>query len=187
MMLAAGDDPAPPVGALDTGLNYSAVISTELGDITIELFDDLVPVTVENFINLSRIGFYDGLQFHRVVEGFVSQAGDPSGDGSGGPGYRFNDEFRRELSHDSAGVVSMANAGTNTNGSQFFITHAAATGLDAYDGGVAKNCADDAISCHSIFGRVTSGIEIVTGMAERDPATSVTPGVKILSIEIVES
>jgi cyclophilin family peptidyl-prolyl cis-trans isomerase/PKD repeat protein len=188
-MLEAGDEPAPPAGALNTGLSYSAVITTELGDINIDLFDDLAPLTVENFINLSRIGFYDGLQFHRVIPGFVSQAGSALTNGVEGPGYMFNDEFSRQLSHDSAGVVSMANAGANTNGSQFFITHAAATELDAYDAStnLKKNCADDEISCHSIFGVVTSGIEIVTGMAERDPATSDTGGVKILSIVITEN
>ena len=190
VMLEAGDGPAPPVGALDTRLNYSAVISTELGEISIDLFDDLAPMTVENFINLARIGFYDGLQFHRVVSGFISQAGKPLDGGDVGPGYRFNDEFSSELSHDSAGVVSMANGGVaNTNGSQFFITHDAATHLDAYDASskVKKNCADDAVSCHPVFGVVTGGMEIVTGMAERDPATSTTPGLTILSIVIVES
>ncbi|MCZ6539688.1 MAG: peptidylprolyl isomerase [Chloroflexi bacterium] len=188
-MLEAGDSPAPPVGALDTGVNYSAVISTELGDISIDLFDDLAPMTVENFINLARIGFYDGSQFHRVVSGFISQAGEPSDGGSDGPGYTFNDELSRGLSHDSAGVVSMANAGANTNGSQFFITQDAAIELDAYDANtkVKKNCADDAISCHSIFGVVTDGVEIVTGMTERDPATATTPGLTILSILIVEN
>jgi peptidyl-prolyl cis-trans isomerase B (cyclophilin B) len=185
-MLEAGDEPRAPVGALDTALSYSAVISTSEGDISIDLFDDLAPITVENFINLARTGFYDGLQFHRVVPGFISQAGQPA-NVADGPRYLFNDEFSRELSHDSAGVVSMANAGANTNGSQFFITHAAATELDAYTDGVKKNCADDTISCHSVFGVVTSGLEIVTGMAERDPATAATPALAILSIVIVES
>jgi len=185
-MLEAGDEPRAPVGALDTALSYSAVISTSEGDISIDLFDDLAPITVENFINLARTGFYDGLQFHRVVPGFISQAGQPA-NVADGPRYLFNDEFSRELSHDSAGVVSMANAGANTNGSQFFITHAAATELDAYTDGVKKNCADDTISCHSVFGVVTSGLEIVTGMAERDPATATTPALAILSIVIVES
>ncbi len=186
-MLVAGDAPRAPVGALDTSLSYTAIIATESGDIEVELFDDLAPMTVENFVNLSRIGFYDGLQFHRVVPSFVSQAGDPLGDGTGGPGYTFNDEFVRGLSHDSAGVLSMANIGANTNGSQFFITHEAATWLDPYEDGVAKNCADDAVACHTIFGRVISGLEIVTGMAERDPETATTPGVKILGITIIES
>jgi cyclophilin family peptidyl-prolyl cis-trans isomerase len=186
-MLVFGDAPRAPVGALDTSLNYTAIISTEAGDIELELYDDVAPMTVENFVNLSRIGFYDGLEFHRVVAAFVSQAGDPLGDGTGGPGYKFNDEFSRGLSHDGPGVLSMANAGANTNGSQFFITHAAAEWLDPYVDGVAKNCADDAVSCHTIFGRVTSGLEIVTGMDERDPETATAPGVVILGISIIES
>ncbi|MDA1279563.1 MAG: peptidylprolyl isomerase [Chloroflexi bacterium] len=187
VMLVSGDDPAPPVGALPAGMDYSAIIRTELGNFTVDLYEDLAPFTVENFVNLARLGFYNGLQFHRVISGFISQTGDPTGEGYGGPGYMFNDEFNRELRHDSAGVVGMANAGSNTNGSQFYISHEAASWLDAYDDGVAKNCADDQISCHTIFGRVTAGIAIATGMAERDPAIATTPGVKILSIEIIES
>ena len=186
-MLSTGDDPRAPVGALDTSLTYSAVISTDSGDIEVDLYDDLAPMTVENFINLSRIGFYDGLEFYRVVAGFISQAGDPLANGTGGPGYVFNDEFSRELSHGSAGVLSMANAGSNTNGSQFFITHEPSTSLDAFENDVAKNCADGSVSCHSVFGRVTGGLEIVTGMTERDPEAATTPGVKILSISIIES
>ncbi len=185
-MLEPGDELRGPVGALDTSLSYSAVISTDAGDIEVELFDEVAPMTVENFVNLARTGFYDGLGFQRVIEEFVSQAGDPPGD-EDGAGYIFNDEFSRGLSHDGPGVLSMANAGSNTNGSQFFITHAAATWLDAYENDIAKNCADDSVSCHAIFGRVTSGLEIVTSMAERDPETATEPAVKILSILIVES
>ena len=185
-MLEPGDELRGPVGALDTSLSYSAVISTDAGDIELELFDNVAPMTVENFVNLSRTGFYDGLEFQRVIEKFVSQAGDPPG-GEDGAGYIFNDEFSRGLSHDSAGVLSMANAGSNTNGSQFFITHAAANWLDPYENDVAKNCADDNVSCHTIFGRVTNGLEIVTGMTERDPETATEPAVKILGILIVES
>jgi peptidyl-prolyl cis-trans isomerase B (cyclophilin B) len=186
-MLALGDQVRGPIGALDTSLNYNVVISTDAGDIELELYDDLAPMTVENFVNLSRLGFYEGLHFYRVIAGFMSQAGDPDGDDADGPGYTFNDEFNRELSHDSAGVLSMANAGSNTNGSQFFITHDAAKRLDAYEGGVSKNCADDLVSCHTVFGRVTAGLEIVIGMPERDPSTATTSGVKILNIIIVES
>lgn len=186
-MLQVGDDLRAPIGALDTSLDYTAVMTTDAGVIELELFDDVSPMTVENFVNLARTGFYEGLEFHRVIAGFVSQGGDPDGDGRGGPGYTFNDEFSRELSHDGPGVLSMANAGSNTNGSQFFITHAATTWLDAFENGVAKNCADDNVSCHSIFGRVISGLEIVTGMSERDPETATIPGVKILSISIIES
>lgn len=186
-MLEEGDTLRGPIGALDTSLSYSAVISTDAGDIEVELFDDITPLTVENFVNLARTGFYDGLSFQRVIPDFVSQAGDPPGDESDGPGYIFNDEFSRGLSHDGPGVLSMANAGSNTNGSQFFITHTATTWLDAFDNGIAKNCADDSVSCHSVFGRVTSGIEIVSGMVERDPETATEPGVTILSISIIEN
>jgi len=188
-MLVLGDKPAPPVGALDITSEYSAVIVTDVGNITVQLYDDQAPFTVENFINLARIGFYDGLEFHRVMAGYLSHAGDPEPtiEGSDGPGYIFNDEFSRELLHDSVGTLSMANAGSNTNGSQFFITHGAATELDAFESGVAKNCADDAVACHSVFGRVTIGNEIITGMAERDPDIASTPGVKIVSISIMEN
>ena len=186
-MLVFGDEPRAPIGALDTSLNYNAVITTDAGDIELELYDDITPMTVENFVNLSRLGFYDGLEFHRVLADFVSQAGDPVDDGDDGPSYTFNDEFTRALSHDSAGVLSMANAGSNTNGSQFFITHDAFSWLDAYEDGVAKNCSDDSVSCHTVFGRVTAGLEIVNSMVERDPDTATTPGVKILSILIIES
>jgi peptidyl-prolyl cis-trans isomerase B (cyclophilin B) len=185
-MLVLGDEPRGPIGALDTSLNYAAIISTDAGDIGIELYGSVAPMTVENFINLARIGFYDGLEFHRVIEGFVSQAGDNVGDGDGGPGYMFNDEFSNDYSHNTAGVLSMANGGSNTNGSQFFITHDSANWLDPYEAGIAKNCADDEISCHTIFGRVVSGLEIVTGMVERDPEVATAPGVKILGISITE-
>ncbi|HIK88810.1 MAG TPA: PKD domain-containing protein [Dehalococcoidia bacterium] len=186
-MLALGDEPRGPIGALDTSRSYVAIISTDAGDIGLELYDDIAPMTVENFVNLARIGFYDGLEFHRVIEGFASQAGDNIGDGTGGPGYVFNDELSNDLSHNTAGVLSMANAGSNTNGSQFFITHDAANWLDPYEAGVAKNCADDSVSCHGIFGRVTSGLKIVTSMTERDPDVATTPGVKILGISILEN
>ncbi len=186
-MLTFGDTPRAPVGSLDTTKNYSAVIRTESGDISVQLFDDDAPFTVENFINLSRTGFYDGLHFHRVIPGFVSQGGDPNGDGTGGPGYKFNDEFARHLKHDDAGILSMANSGSNTNGSQFFITHDAARWLDAFDNGVKKNCADGSVSCHSVFGKVESGLDLVIGMSDRDPSSATTDGVKIISIEIVES
>ena len=188
-MLVRGDKPAPPAGALDTASEYSAVIATDAGNITVELYDDEAPLTVENFINLARIGFYDGLEFHRVMEGYLSQSGDPEPTNElvDGPGYIFNDEFSRDLLHDSVGTLSMANAGSNTNGSQFVITHDVATELDAFESGVAKNCADDAVACHSVFGRVTIGNEIVIGMAERDPAIASKSGVTIFSISIVEN
>ena len=92
-MLEPGDDPAPPVGALDTSKSYTATFKTEKGEFVVELLDDIAPLFVENFVNLSRIGFYDGITFHRVIPNFMAQSGDPDGTGGGGPGYRFPDQF----------------------------------------------------------------------------------------------
>ena len=132
-----------------------ATIETTKGRIVIELYKDEAPKTVENFIRLAEQGFYNGLKFHRVIPGFMIQTGDPNGDGSGGPGFTFPDEFHPSLRHDDPGVVSMANRGPNTNGSQFFITLAATHWLDGK---------------HSVFGRVVEGQVIVEqiGAAERD-------------------
>lgn len=125
-------------------------IETTMGDIEGVLYADQVPKTVENFKTLAQKGFYDGIIFHRVIPGFMIQTGDPQGTGMGGPGYKFNDEFVPTLKHDQAGVLSMANAGPNTNGSQFFITEAATPWLN---------------NRHSIFGKVTAGIEVVHAIA----------------------
>jgi peptidyl-prolyl cis-trans isomerase B (cyclophilin B) len=108
----------------------TAVIKTSRGDIRVRLHDDRAPLTVANFVNLSQRGFYDGLKFHRVINDFMIQGGCPLGTGTGGPGYRFEDETRKDLSHDRGGILSMANAGPGTNGSQFFITHVATPWLD---------------------------------------------------------
>jgi peptidyl-prolyl cis-trans isomerase B (cyclophilin B) len=108
----------------------TAVIKTSRGDIRIRLHDDRTPLTVANFVNLAQRGFYDGLKFHRVINDFMIQGGCPLGTGTGGPGYRFEDETRKDLSHDRGGILSMANAGPGTNGSQFFITHVATPWLD---------------------------------------------------------
>ena len=166
------DRPSPPSGALDTSKTYTAVLKTEAGDITVELYADRAPRTVENFINLSRSGFYDGTTFHRVINGFMAQAGDPTGTGTGGPGYQFDDEFHPSLRHDTAGVLSMANAGPGTNGSQFFITHAPTPHLD---------------DRHSVFGKVVDGMDTVRGIRERDPQRDRQPGTRIETIEIRES
>lgn len=117
----------------------TATITTKHGDIRLQLFDDKAPKTVANFEKLAQQGFYNGLKFHRVIADFMIQAGCPKGTGTGGPGYTFADEFHKDLKHDGPGVLSMANAGPNTNGSQFFITHVATPWLDGK---------------HSIFGRV---------------------------------
>ena len=178
---------APPPMTIDATKSYKATFTMGGGgEFVVELYAAEAPVTVNNFVFLARDGYYDGVTFHRVIPGFMAQAGDPTGTGSGGPGYRFRDEFHKSLRHDRKGILSMANAGPNTNGSQFFITHDVAMELDAYADGVKKNCADEAVSCHTIFGVVSDGLEIVTGMAERDPATATTPGLGILSIAIVE-
>ena len=119
--------------------SIEAVIETSQGDIRLDLFPDQAPVTVANFVNLARRGYYDGLPFHRVIDDFMIQGGCPQGTGTGGPGYKFEDEFDESLRHDRPGRLSMANAGPGTNGSQFFITHVPTPWLD---------------DAHSIFGQV---------------------------------
>jgi peptidyl-prolyl cis-trans isomerase B (cyclophilin B) len=136
-----------------------ATINTEHGDIVVQLQDELTPKTVANFVKLAKDGFYDGLTFHRVIPDFMIQAGCPLGDGTGGPGYQFEDEFDSTLRHDVPGVLSMANAGPNTNGSQFFITHVATPWLD---------------DKHSVFGKVISGQDVVDTVKGGDIMKSVT-------------
>ncbi len=192
-MLEPGDDPAPPVGALDTSKTYTATIKTEKGDIVIELLDDIAPIYVENFVNLARVGYYDDSTFHRVLDNFMAQGGDPTGTGSGGPGYRFPDDFHPDMLHDGPGVLSMANSGLNTNGSQFFITHRATDWLNPYENGQLKRCGQrDAsgrpISCHAVFGRVTEGMDVVLSLTLRDPNQN--PGFSgdtLIAVEITES
>lgn len=125
-------------------------IETSMGNIEADLFAKEAPKTVENFVTLTKKGFYDGLIFHRVIPNFMIQTGDPTGTGRGGPGYQFADEISPSLRHDKAGVLSMANAGPNTNGSQFFITDVPTPWLDGR---------------HSVFGQVTSGIDVVHAIA----------------------
>ena len=129
-------------------------------------------MTVENFVNLARAGFYDGTTFHRVIPGFMAQGGDPTGTGRGGPGYTFGDEFDSSLHHDAPGVLSMANAGPGTNGSQFFLTFAPTPHLDGR---------------HTVFGRVTEGMDVLVSIRERDPSRDPQPGDRIETIEIVEA
>lgn len=136
-----------------------ATIETSKGTITLELFSDLVPRTVENFTKLANDGFYNGLKFHRVIADFMVQTGCPQGTGTGGPGYSFEDEFHNELRHDGPGVLSMANSGPNSNGSQFFITHVATPWLD---------------DKHSVFGKVLEGKDIVDAIEQGDAMESVT-------------
>jgi cyclophilin family peptidyl-prolyl cis-trans isomerase/tetratricopeptide (TPR) repeat protein len=163
---------APPPMAIDPGKTYTATIVTEQGNIVLELFADRVPNTVSNFVFLARDGFYDNTTFHRVIPDFMAQGGDPTGTGTGGPGYAFADEFDPSLLHDSAGTLSMANSGPNTNGSQFFITYQATPWLDGR---------------HAVFGRVIQGLEILQSLTPRDPQQSPSfEGDKILSILIQE-
>ncbi len=126
--------------------NPAAKFETTLGDFSVELFADKAPVTVENFVTLAKKGYYDGVIFHRVIPGFMIQGGDPTGTGRGGPGYAIPDEFHPDLRHDQPGILSMANAGPNTGGSQFFVTVAATPWLD---------------NRHAVFGKVTAGMEVV--------------------------
>ena len=127
-----------------------ATIETSLGTFTVDLYGDKAPQTVSSFITLAKDGFYDNLIFHRVIDGFMIQGGDPNGTGTGGPGYKFEDEFSPELRHNKPGIISMANAGPNTNGSQFFITHKETPFLDGK---------------HSVFGEVVKGQEVVVAIA----------------------
>jgi len=126
--------------------NRKARFRTKHGEFTAELFEDRAPVTTKNFIDLAEKNFYDGVIFHRVIDGFMIQGGDPTGTGRGGPGHTIEDEFHRELTHDDAGVLSMANAGPNTGGSQFFVTLAATPWLDGK---------------HAVFGKVVDGLDVV--------------------------
>ncbi len=138
-----------------------ATIVTNKGDIHLRLFEDKAPVTVANFINLAQHGFYDNLTFHRVIDNFMIQGGCPRGDGRGGPNYRFEDEFVSDLRHDQPGKLSMANAGPNTNGSQFFITHVPTPWLDGK---------------HTIFGEVESpsDMDVVNAIVQSDQIKTIT-------------
>ena len=163
---------APPAMVIDPQKRYTATFKTEKGDFVVELYADKVPRTVNNFVFLARDKFYDGVTFHRVIRDFMAQGGDPTGTGTGGPGYKFADEFHPSLKHNGPGILSMANAGPNTNGSQFFITHRATPHLD---------------NKHSVFGKVVKGMDVVLSIPDRDPGRTAQPGVKIISIEITEA
>jgi len=172
-----------------------ALLATSMGSVRLELYPDRAPRTVANFVALAEgkrtwidpqgqerrdTPYYDGLTIHRVVPGFVIQGGDPKGDGTGGPGYTFPDEFDPSLRHEGPGVLSMANSGADTNGSQFFITLRAAPELDAFDiDGSPKNCKDKSVSCHAVFGRVLQGMDVVEDIAAV-PASNEHPEVPVL-------
>ena len=161
----------PPQMSIDTKKKYSATVETDKGTIVLELFADKTPVSVNNFVFLSREEFYNGTIFHRVIADFMVQGGDPTGTGRGGPGYQFQDEFHSSLKHDKPGILSMANAGPGTNGSQFFITHVPTPWLDGK---------------HSVFGQVIEGMDVLMSIPPRDPMRPEYDGVKILSITIRE-
>lgn len=161
----------PPPMTIDPAKQYIATIETEKGDIVVELFADKAPNTVNNFVFLAREGFYDNTTFHRVIADFMAQAGDPTGTGMGGPGYQFADEFDPDLTHDGPGVLSMANSGPNTNGSQFFITFVETPWLDGM---------------HTVFGKVIEGLDVLFSLDLRDPQTASEPGNLIKTIRIEE-
>lgn len=150
---------SPPAMQIDPNKNYRATIETNRGTIEIEFYPKNAPKTVNNFVFLAREGFYDGISFHRVISDFMIQGGDPTGTGRGGPGYRFEDEIKgNPLTHDT-GVISMANAGPNTNGSQFFITHLPQPHLNGK---------------HTVFGKVINGQDVVDAIRQGDTMTKVT-------------
>ncbi len=160
---------AAPAMQLEEGKDYRARITTDAGDIVVDLYEEQTPLTVNNFVALANLGFYDNTTFHRVIEDFMAQAGDPSATGSGGPGYIFKDEIVPELVFDKEGILAMANAGPGTNGSQFFITFAPTDWLNGQ---------------HTIFGQVIEGQDVVKKIQLRDPNVSAEPGTLIKTITI---
>jgi cyclophilin family peptidyl-prolyl cis-trans isomerase len=162
----------PPAMQIDPKKQYKARMETDKGTLVIELFADKTPVTVNNFVFLAREGYYDGVIFHRVIDNFMVQGGDPTGTGRGGPGYKFGDEFNSSLKHDKQGILSMANAGPGTNGSQFFITHGPTPHLNGK---------------HTVFGQVVEGLDVLMSIPARDPGNVNAPAVKIISVTIEES
>ncbi len=183
---------SPPAMVIDQTKSYSAVFElAKGGEFEVELYADKAPKTVNNFVFLTREGYYDGVTFHRVLEGFMAQFGDPTGTGTGGPGYRFDNEFHPDLRHDSAGILSMANAGVRngkgTNGSQFFITFVPTPQLDGLKpDGTAKDCTIQGQSCHAVFGKVTRGMDVVDNLKRRRPSEATEPGDAVTTVRIVE-
>lgn len=143
----------PPEMTIDVNKDYKALIVTTKGTIELKLYPQFAPKTVNNFVFLANEGFYDGVTFHRVIEDFVIQGGDPTGTGRGGPGYRFEDEVKNNPLKHERGVISMANAGQNTNGSQFFITHSPQPHLNGK---------------HTVFGKVVNGLDVVDAIQQGD-------------------
>jgi peptidyl-prolyl cis-trans isomerase B (cyclophilin B) len=163
----------PPEMQIDLNKSYRVVMRTSCGEIELELFDDKAPKTVNSFLFLVRKGFYDGLTFHRIVRDFVVQAGDPKGDGTGGPGYKYEDEIVESLKFDQVGLLAMANSGPGTNGSQFFITTGEASHLNGK---------------HTIFGKVISGMDVVQALngLDVDAASKPTQTAYINEITVIQ-
>jgi len=149
----------PEVATFDKNKTYSVTLATSKGPVRIRMMPDVAPMHVTSFLYLAKIGFFDGLKFHRVIADFMIQTGCPQGTGTGGPGYKFADEFHKDLRHSGPGILSMANSGPNTNGSQFFITHVPTPHLDGK---------------HSVFGKVLSGQDVVDKIQKGDVMNKVT-------------
>ena len=160
---------SPPKMTIDEQNEYTAVIETDLGNIVLRLFANESPITVNNFVFLAQEGYYDGVMFHRVIHDFMVQGGDPTGTGSGGPGYMFGDEVNNGLKFDKPGLLAMANAGPGTNGSQFFITHVPTPHLTGN---------------HTIFGEVIEGMDTVFAIPERNPQNAKDNGVIMSKVTI---
>ena len=160
---------SPPKMTIDEQNEYTAVIETDLGNIVLRLFANESPITVNNFVFLAQEGYYDGVMFHRVIHDFMVQGGDPTGTGSGGPGYMFEDEVNNGLKFDKPGLLAMANAGPGTNGSQFFITHVPTPHLTGN---------------HTIFGEVIEGMDTVFAIPERNPQNAQDSGVIMNKVTI---
>ena len=161
-----------PEFKIDLKKKYKAKFKTSKGEILVELFAQQVPNTVNNFVFLAREGYYDGTKFHRVIRDFMVQGGDPTGTGRGGPGYSFRDEIDSKLRHDKTGTLSMANAGPNTNGSQFFLTTVPTPWLDGK---------------HAVFGQVVEGLDVLLAIPPRDPMLLDAPAVTLQTVEIEEA
>ncbi len=160
-----------PAHMLKEDKSYQAIIRTDVGDMTFQLYASNAPITVNNFVFLATEGFYDGTFFHRVIGNFMVQGGDPSGTGTGGPGYRFKDEFAPQLRFTKRGLLAMANAGPGTNGSQFFITHVPTPHLN---------------NRHTIYGELIDGDDTLAAIPERDPRNRSAPAITIQRIDIIE-
>ncbi len=156
-------------GEGESTMNRIAVIETSMGTMEIELFEDKAPITTKNFIDLIEKGFYDGIIFHRVIENFMIQGGDPDGTGRGGPGYAIEDEFSPELKHGTKGILSMANSGPNSGGSQFFITLAPTPWLDGK---------------HAVFGQVISGLDVLDAIGNVETAAADRPVEEIVMTKV---